>query len=89
MTAIPPLSLTDDFDDPNVEDLLDAYREASKVAAKEEKESKGWVPRIAMIDGLDEEALATAHGTAIAADMLEIRVEDATSGLRYRPRKAA
>lgn len=76
-------------DDPHTTILLSAYREASKAAKKASKESDGWVARIGEVEGLDDEQLAIAHGTAIAADLIDIRVEDAISGLRYRPKRAA
>lgn len=66
--------------------LLDAYR---NVSARTDKETAGWVCRLDAVDGLSDDDIAIAHGNAIAADLLEIKVEDATLGLRYRPRKAA
>lgn len=82
-------SIIDLGDDPQTQLLMSAYRDASRAAQKEDKESDGWVCRIAEIDGLETDELSVAHGTAIAADLIEIRVEDAVSGLRYRPRRAA
>lgn len=72
--------------DEHVTFLLDAYRTMSP---KRTDESRGWMPRIETVDDWDAEQIATAHGMAIAADLLEIQIEDTTSGLRYRPRKAA
>lgn len=76
-------------DDPLTTLLMTAYRSASKAARQQDKESEGWVPRIAEIDSLSPEQLSEIHGTAIAADLLDVRVEDALTGLRYKPRKVA
>lgn len=78
--------LTELADDEHVTVLLDAYRTNSP---KRTDESRGWMPRIEVVADWDADKIATAHGMAIAADLLEIQIEDATSGLRYRPRKAA
>ena len=65
--------------------LLDAYRGRSKTAPAE---TKGWIRRVDRVPGLADDDLALAHGLAIAADLLEIRVEDAATGLRYRAKAA-
>ena len=76
----------DEATEPAITLLLDAYRRRS---AKADPESSGWVGRVGDVEGLDAEELSAVHGMAIAADLLEIRVEDAQSGLRYRARRAA
>lgn len=76
-------------EDPHAAVLITAYKRASKSARKADKESDGWVCRISEIEGLDAEAVSAAHGYAIAANLIEVQVEDATTGLRYRPRRAA
>lgn len=65
--------------------LLTEYRSRCRSAPDD---AEGWVVRIADLEGLTDEALAAAHGTAIAADVLEIRMADPQTGLRYRARAA-
>ena len=65
--------------------LLDAYRERSQSAPEE---ADGWVSRVAEVEGLAEEDVSVTHGLVLAADLLETRVADPVSGLRYRPRAA-
>ena len=84
-------------DAPGVTLLLDAYRgrAAAELAAfkasnpaEDAEPPKGWTTRVAAVEGLDAEALSVAHGVAIAADLLEVRVEDPQTGLRYRAKAA-